>query len=130
MPSTRYYREQAKALLSWARISKDKTYADRLRARAAEELERAEAARAAVDDLNPLLMEFNSQRLTTNHQQGMRMPRPAPVRGLQDLLTFIGSPDEIAPIDTAYFARKLAEVITAACTHHSPSKIAASKNSL
>jgi hypothetical protein len=97
MPSARYYRDQAKALLSWARVSKDRPYADRLRARAAEELEQAESAREAVDDLNSLLMEFNSQRLRTTHQHRTQMPRPEPVRGLQDLLALIGGRDEIAP---------------------------------
>ena len=117
MPSARYYREQAKALLSWARATKDSGYADRLRARAAEELEQAELAREAVADLTPLPMEFNSQRLNSRvHQQGTRMPCPEPVRALQDLLAVIGSPDEIAPMDTLHFGRKLADVITGACT--------------
>jgi hypothetical protein len=55
--------EQANTLLSWARATKDKAYADRLRTRAAEEVEQAEAAREAVADLNPLLAEFNSHQL-------------------------------------------------------------------
>ena len=63
MPSAHYYREQAKTLLSWARATKDKAYADRLRARAAEELEHAQVARAAVADLNPLLVDFNRDQL-------------------------------------------------------------------
>jgi hypothetical protein len=63
MPSARYHREQAKTLLSWARATKDKAYADRLRTRAAEELEQAEAARETVADLNPLLADFNSHQL-------------------------------------------------------------------
>jgi hypothetical protein len=63
MPSARYYREQAKTLLAWARATKDKAYADRLRARAAEQLEQSEAAREAVADLNPLLVDFNAQQL-------------------------------------------------------------------
>jgi len=63
MPSARYYQNQAKALLSWARATKDKAYADRLRAQAVKELEQAEEAREAVADLNPLLIEFNSQQL-------------------------------------------------------------------
>jgi hypothetical protein len=63
MPSARYHREQANTLLSWARATKDKAYADRLRTRAAEEVEQAEAAREAVADLNPLLAEFNSHQL-------------------------------------------------------------------
>jgi len=125
MPSARYYREQAKALLSWARATKDSGYADRLRARAAEELEQAELAREAVADLTPLLMEFNSQRLNSRvHQQGTQMPRPEPVRALQDLLAVIGSPDEIAPMDTLHFGRKLADVITGACTRGSSREFA------
>jgi hypothetical protein len=63
MPSARYYRQQAKTLLAWARATRDKTYADRLRAQAAKELEQAEQAQEAVGDLNPLLAEFNSQQL-------------------------------------------------------------------
>jgi hypothetical protein len=63
MPSARYYREQAKTLLSWARATADKAYAERLHARAAEVLEQADAAPEAVADLNPLLMDFNSQQL-------------------------------------------------------------------
>jgi hypothetical protein len=127
MPSVRYYREQAKALLSWARATKDQAYANRLRARAAEELEEAEAARETIPDLNPLLMEFNSQRLATA-PQWTRTPGPESLRDLQDLLVLIGGPDEIAPMDTAHFARKLADVVTAACTSGPPSKIAGSKN--
>jgi hypothetical protein len=124
MPSARYYRGQAKTLLSWAKVTKDKAYADRLRARAAQDLELAEAAREAVADLNPLLMEFNSQRLnSTVHQHGTRMSRPEPARELQELLAFIGSPDEIAPMDTAHFARNLADVITGACTPFRGSKV-------
>jgi hypothetical protein len=60
MPSARYYQQQAKTLLSWAKATKDKAYADRLRIRAAKELEQAELAREAVADLNPLLAEFNA----------------------------------------------------------------------
>jgi hypothetical protein len=77
MPSARYYREQAKTLLSWARATKDKAYADRLRTRAAEELEQAQAAGEAVADLNPLLMEFNSQQLLKG---GMARRHPSPTR--------------------------------------------------
>jgi hypothetical protein len=43
--------------------TKDKTYADRLRARAATALEQAEQAREAVSDLNPLLADLNSQQV-------------------------------------------------------------------
>jgi hypothetical protein len=79
MPSARYYREQAKTLLSWASATKDKAYADRLRARAAEELEQAVAAREAVADLNALLMEFNSRQLLSGRgeQRGAGLARPA-----------------------------------------------------
>jgi len=100
-------------------------YADRLRARAAEELEQAELAREAVADLTPLPMEFNSQRLNSRvHQQGTRMPCPEPVRALQDLLAVIGSPEEIAPMDTLHLGRKLADVITGACTRGSSREFA------
>ncbi len=121
MPSARYHREQAKTLLSWARASKDKAYADRLRARAAEELEQAEAAREAVADLNRLLMEFNSQQLNTTepHKRGLRRS-PEPVRELHDLLVLIGSPDEIATIDTPEFARKLVEVLAGSSKGQEP----------
>ena len=63
MPSARYYQQQAKTLLSWARTTKDGAYADRLRAQAAKELEQADQAREAVADLNSLLIEFNSRQL-------------------------------------------------------------------
>jgi transposase len=63
MPSARYYQRQAKTLLSWARATKDRAYADRLRAQAAKELEQADQAREAVADLNSLLIEFNSRQL-------------------------------------------------------------------
>ena len=116
MPSARYYREQAETLLCWARAANDKAYAARLRTPAAEEFEQAETAREAITDLNPLLMEFNAQRLNSALHQVTRMARPEPVRHLQDLLAFVGSPDEIAPVDTAHFARGLGDVITGACT--------------
>jgi hypothetical protein len=63
MPSARYFRQQAKALLAWANATKDKAYANRLRARAAEELERAQEAREEVSDLNALLAEFNDKQM-------------------------------------------------------------------
>jgi hypothetical protein len=63
MPSARYYQRQAKTLLSWAKATKDRAYADRLRAQAAKELEQADQAREAVADLNSLLIEFNSRQL-------------------------------------------------------------------
>lgn len=63
MPSARYYRRQAKLLLSWAKVTKDKSYADRLRTQAATELAHARQAHEAVADLNPLLAEFNAGQL-------------------------------------------------------------------
>jgi len=63
MPSARYYRQQAKLLLSWAKATKDKAYAARLRARAVVELGLAQEAHEAVADLNPLLAEFNAEQL-------------------------------------------------------------------
>jgi hypothetical protein len=63
MPSPRYYQQQAKTLLTWAKATKDKACARRLRVQAAAELEHAEQAREAVTDLNPLLAEFNTQQL-------------------------------------------------------------------
>src|SRR4030095_12399105 len=42
MPTARYYKEQARALLTWARATGDKAYADQLRVHAAKEFERAE----------------------------------------------------------------------------------------
>jgi hypothetical protein len=63
MPSSRYYRQQAKSLLAWASATGDKAYANRLREQAAKELERAKNAREAVADLNPLLAEFNEQQM-------------------------------------------------------------------
>lgn len=63
MPSARYYRDQAKLLLSWARAANDPARAARLRTRAANALEEARDAREAVPDLNPILSEFNQQQL-------------------------------------------------------------------
>jgi hypothetical protein len=63
MPSARYHQRQAISLLLWARATKDKAYAESLRAQAAKELEQAEHAREAVADLNTLLAEFNSQQI-------------------------------------------------------------------
>ena len=62
MPSERYYRQQAMALLSWARATTDKAWADILRGRAAKELEQAKGA-SGVTDLNPLLTDFNDQQM-------------------------------------------------------------------
>jgi hypothetical protein len=61
MPSERYYRQQAMALLSWARATTDKAWADVLRGRAAKELE--QDASGAITDLNPLLTDFNDQQM-------------------------------------------------------------------
>ena len=61
MPSERYYRQQAMALLSWARATRDKAWADVLRGRAAKELE--QDASGAITDLNPLLTDFNDQQM-------------------------------------------------------------------
>ncbi|MEJ0077492.1 MAG: hypothetical protein WDO17_19055 [Alphaproteobacteria bacterium] len=63
MPSERYYRQQAVALLSWARATHDRTWARILRQRAAYELERAADDRTKITDLNPLLADFNEQQL-------------------------------------------------------------------
>ena len=63
MPRERYYRQQATALLSWARATHDSAWARFLRQRAAYELERAADDRTAVTDLNPLLADFNEQQL-------------------------------------------------------------------
>jgi hypothetical protein len=62
MLSARYYREQARTLLSWSRATKDKAYATELRLRAATELDRAEKAREQVADLNPILAEFDDRQ--------------------------------------------------------------------
>ena len=62
MPSERYYRQQATALLSWARATHDRAWARLLRQRAAYELERAADDRTAITDLNPLLADFNEQQ--------------------------------------------------------------------
>ena len=63
MPSERYYRQQAMALLSWARATRDKAWADVLRGRAAKELDQAKDASGAITDLNPLLTDFNDQQM-------------------------------------------------------------------
>jgi hypothetical protein len=66
MPSARYYYRQAKTLLTWAKATKDKAWAARLKAQAAKELEHAVEAREAVTDLDPLLHEFNTEQLLKN----------------------------------------------------------------
>jgi hypothetical protein len=63
MPTARYYQQQAKVLLAWARATRDEAYAVELRARAAKELEQAAKARAAVSDLDPLIAEFNEHQM-------------------------------------------------------------------
>jgi hypothetical protein len=63
MPSERYYRQQATALLSWARATHDRAWARILRHRAAYALERAADDRNTITDLNPLLADFNEQQL-------------------------------------------------------------------
>jgi hypothetical protein len=63
MPSERYYRQQATVLLSWARATTDKAWANVLRQRAARELEQAADASGAITDLNPLLAEFNERQM-------------------------------------------------------------------
>jgi hypothetical protein len=65
MPSQRYYRERARALLAWSRATKDKAYAAQLRLRAANELEQAEQARETVADLTPLPSEFHARHMQT-----------------------------------------------------------------
>ena len=75
MPSERYYRQQAAALLSWARATHDKAWAHVLRQRAARELERAEEGLpAAVTDLNPLLEEFNESQIRKEPPRVQRVP--------------------------------------------------------
>ena len=60
MPSARYHQQRAKTLLSWAKATKDKAYADRLRVKAAAEREQAKEAREEVADLKPVLGEFKA----------------------------------------------------------------------
>lgn len=62
MPSEQYYRQQATALLSWARATTDKACAAMLRERAAKQLEQAAEAET-ITDLNPLLTDFNEQQM-------------------------------------------------------------------
>ena len=63
MPSPQYYIDQARTLLSLARATTDKAYADALRRQAAKQLDRANGARAAVPDLNPILSHFNDRQM-------------------------------------------------------------------
>jgi hypothetical protein len=67
MPSTRYYLQQAKLLLSWAKATKDRTHATRLRVQAARELEHAEDARE-MTNLDPLLADFNDYQMRKGHK--------------------------------------------------------------
>ena len=62
MPSERYYREQAKTLLSWAKATRDKAQATVLGEQAAKELAHSDEAPQAID-LNPLLDEFNDLQM-------------------------------------------------------------------
>ena len=52
---------QGTTLLAWSRATQDKAYAAQLRLRAANELEQAEQARAAVAGLNVLPGELRAQ---------------------------------------------------------------------
>jgi len=63
MPSRRYYIQQAKALLSWARATNDGAKASRLRAQAAKELERARQADEPADVLDSVVTKFNAERM-------------------------------------------------------------------
>jgi hypothetical protein len=68
MPSAQYYIDQARTLLSWARATKDRVYAQALRRRAASLLARAGSAKAAVTDLNPLLTDFNEGQMRSRER--------------------------------------------------------------
>jgi hypothetical protein len=88
MPSERYYRQQAAALLSWARATHDKAWAHVLRQRAARELERAEEGMPAVTDLNPLLEEFNESQMRKEPRPVQRVPmQQQPVQQQQSKIT-------------------------------------------
>jgi hypothetical protein len=63
MPSAKYYFDQARTLLAWARRTQDGVYAQALRQRAGDLMERAKDAHPAVPDLNPLLSEFNDRQM-------------------------------------------------------------------
>jgi hypothetical protein len=69
MPSAQYYIDQARTLLSWALVTKDKAYALALRRRADTLLARASSAKPAVADLNPLLADFNESQMR-NRERG------------------------------------------------------------
>jgi hypothetical protein len=68
MPSARYYIEQAKTLVSWARHTPDERYAAALRRQAALLLARANRTRIAVPDLNPVLAHFNDAQMKIGAQ--------------------------------------------------------------
>ena len=74
MPSAQYYIDQARTLLSWARATKDRVYAQALRRRAETLLARASSAKAAVTDLNPLLADFNEAQMRNPEQSEDRGP--------------------------------------------------------
>jgi hypothetical protein len=63
MPSQSYYIQQARALLSWARATKDRAKASRLRVQAAKELERAKEAGEPAEVLDSVVAEFNAERM-------------------------------------------------------------------
>jgi hypothetical protein len=63
MPSEKYYRQQATALLSWARATSDEAWATVLRERAARELSQANDNNRPATDLNRLLADFNDQQM-------------------------------------------------------------------
>jgi hypothetical protein len=83
MPSARYYRQQAQALLSWAEATMDRAYAAWLRQRAAEELDQAAHAPEDAGDLNPLLSEFNDRQMA----QGKPVEPSAPHHGFESGLS-------------------------------------------
>jgi hypothetical protein len=88
MPSERYYRQQAAALLSWARATHDKAWAHVLRQRAARELERAEEGMPAVTDLNPLLEAFNESQIRKQPPPVQRAPmQQQPMQQQQSQIT-------------------------------------------
>jgi hypothetical protein len=63
MPSARYYIDQARTLVSWARSTPDQRSAEALRQQAARLLARANDAHVTVSDLNPLLAHFNDAQM-------------------------------------------------------------------
>lgn len=77
MPSAKYYLDQARTLLAWARKTKDAVYAQALRQRAEAMMERAKGACPAVPDLNPLLSEFNDHQI----QHGSASAEETPAAG-------------------------------------------------